>query len=109
MKSIWAHVLVKNEERYLWYAVASVIDFVDKVLLWDSGSTDGTLGIIAELIKKYPGKIDFKKVKIETPEGFTGVRQQMLEETASDWILVVDGDEVWWEDSVKKVVETINQ
>jgi hypothetical protein len=31
----------------------------------------------------------------------------MLDETAADWILMVDGDEVWWEDSIKKVTKTI--
>jgi glycosyltransferase involved in cell wall biosynthesis len=109
MKSVWAHTLVKNEERYLWYAVTSAINFVDKVLLWDSGSTDGTIGIIKELVKKYPGKIEFKQVTVGSPEDFTKIRQQMLDETESDWFLMVDGDEVWWEDSIKKVIEAINK
>lgn len=106
-KSIWVHTLVKNEERYLWYAVMSVIDHVDKILLWDTGSTDKTVEIIKEIQKIKGDKIDFKEVGSVDPEEFTKVRQQMLDQTKSDWFLIVDGDEVWWNDSIKKVVETI--
>ena len=48
---VWAHTLVKNEERYIWYAVMSVIDWVDKILIWDTGSTDKTVEIIKEIEK----------------------------------------------------------
>ena len=57
---IWGHTLVCHEERYLWYSVTSVIDYLDKILLWDTGSTDNTLKIIRDLQKTYPDKIDFK-------------------------------------------------
>ncbi len=105
---VWAHTLVKNEARWLWYSVTSVIDHVDRVLLWDTGSTDGTLKIVEELKKKYPGKIDFREYGEVTSETFTEARQGMLDVTTSDWFLVVDGDEIWYEDSIKKVIETIN-
>ena len=105
--SIWAHTLVKNEQRYLWYAVAAIVGYVDKVLLWDTGSTDDTVGIIKELVKVYPEKIDFSEVWVKDAQDFPKVRQEMLSRTKADWILMVDGDEVWWEDSIKKVTETI--
>jgi len=104
---IWAQTLVKNEEKWLWYAVSSVINHVDKILLWDTGSTDRSIEIEKELEKKYPGKIELRKREINTPEEFTKARQEMLEETTSDWFIVVDGDEIWYEDSIKKVIETI--
>ena len=105
---IWVHALVKNEERYLWYSVSSIIDYIDKVLLWDTGSTDGSLEICQTLKQKYPEKIDFKKVQQETADEFPKIRQRMLDETDADWFLMVDGDEVWWNDSISKVVEKIN-
>lgn len=106
---IWAQTLVKNEEKYLWYAVTSVVDHVDKVLLWDSGSTDKTLDICKELSSKFPEKIDFCQVKISSADEFPKLRNKMLEATKADWFLMVDGDEVWWEDSIKKVVAAINK
>ncbi len=104
---IWAHTLVKNEERYLWYAVMSVIDWLDKILIWDTGSTDKTVEIIKEIKREYPDKVDFKEVGEVDPQKFTAVRQKMLDKTNSDWLLLVDGDEVWWEDSIKTMVSTI--
>lgn len=105
---IWAQTLIKNEERWLWYSVTSVIDHVDKLLLWDTGSTDGSGQIEKELVKKYPDKIILKQKIQDTAEEFTKVRQEMLEETKSDWFIVVDGDEIWYENSIKKVIEMIN-
>ncbi len=106
---ITAQTLVKNEARYIWYAVMSVINHVDKILLWDTGSSDETLKIIDEILKTPEGKkkVDFKKVESVTTETFPKVRQQMLDETKSDWILMVDGDEIWWEDSIRKVVQVV--
>jgi len=106
---IWVHTLVKNESRWIWFAVTSVIDHVDKLLLWDTGSTDDSLEIIKILQKKYPGKIDFKQRKISSSKEFRDVRQEMLNITKSDWFIVLDGDEVWWEDSIKKLVEFIRK
>lgn len=108
-KTIWAHTLVKNEERYLWYAVMSVADFVDKILLWDTGSTDNTLAIIEEIKKAKGEKISFKEVGEVNPEEFTKVRQEMLDQTKSDWILILDGDEVWWEESIKDLTNLIQK
>ncbi|HKC04363.1 MAG TPA: glycosyltransferase [Patescibacteria group bacterium] len=108
MTKIWAHTLVKNESRWLWYAVSSIIEHVDRLLLWDTGSTDNSIEIEKALIKKYPEKIEFKQRKIFGTADFTNARQEMLDATNSDWFLMLDGDEIWWEDSIKKVVKAID-
>ncbi|MEK7521772.1 MAG: glycosyltransferase [Patescibacteria group bacterium] len=109
--TITAHTLVKNEARFVWYAVMSVISHVDKVLLWDTGSTDETAEIIDEILKTPQGKkkVYFKKVENVTIDSFPMVRQAMLDETKTDWLLMVDGDEVWGEDSIKLMKETIEK
>ncbi len=106
---IYAHTLVKNEERYLWFAVTSVIDHVDKVLLWDTGSTDNTQLIAKELVKRYGNKIDYRELGDVDINEFTQVRQQMLEETDADWFIIVDGDEVWWKDSIESVRKIVEE
>ena len=108
MKSIWAHTLVKNEESYLWYSVGSVIDFVDKLLLWDTGSTDNTFRIAQEIKKRYPAKIELREVGSVDKKLFSVMRQKMLDESEGDWVFIVDGDEIWWEGSIKKVIGAIN-
>ena len=104
---VWAHTLVKNEAKWLWYSVESVIDLVDRVLLWDTGSTDGTLDVIRLLEKKHPSKIEFREYGEVTPETFPLARQEMLESTKADWILILDGDEIWWQDSIRSLLSVV--
>lgn len=107
-KTIWGHTLIKNEDKFLWFALKSVIDFLDKILIWDTGSTDCSIEIIKLLKQEYPSKIVFKEIGPVDAKGITKARQQMLDQTKSDWVLILDGDEVWWKDSIEKVVKTIN-
>ena len=105
---IIAHSLIKNEEKFIWYSVMSVIEYVDRIIIWDTGSIDNTLKIISEIqkSKEVQGKITLKKFSFSNfDEG--KIRQQMLDEDKSDWIFVLDGDEVWWDDSIKRVVNFI--
>lgn len=106
-KTIWGNCVVKNEGRYIWFALLSVISYLDKVLIYDTGSTDDTIRIIKILLDKYPSKIIFKQIGEVDAKGLTKARQKMLEETKSDWLILVDGDEVWWEESIKSIVNRI--
>lgn len=108
MKTIWGHTIVKNEDRYLWFAIKSVIDYLDKLIIYDTGSVDKTVEIIKLLQRDYPQKIIFEQKREVNPAGLTRLRQEMLEKTDSDWFILVDGDEVWWKKSIGDVVETIN-
>src|SRR3989344_4297136 len=108
MKKIWAHALVKNEERYIWFAVMSVIDWVDKILIWDTGSNDKTLRIVKEIQKIKANKVIFRQCGEINKFEFPQLRQKMLEETKSDWVLTLDGDEIWWEDSIRKLTKLLS-
>lgn len=103
---IWVNTIVNNEENFIWFAIMSVLDYVDKILVWDSGSTDKTVEIIKKINSK---KLEFKEVGEVNPIEFTKMRQRMLEQSKADWILILDGDEIWWDDSIKKVVSEINK
>ncbi len=106
---IWVHCIVHNEDQFLWYAIKSVIDHIDKVLLWDTGSTDKT-SEIAELLKnEYPDKIEFQEKGDVSVDQFTQLRQEMLEQSKCDWILLVDGDEIWPEHSIKDLTSLIKE
>lgn len=91
---IVAHCLVKNEEKFIWYAIASVIDYVDEILVWDNGSTDRTKSII-QLINS--PKIKFAEMSGQVAR----VRQKMLEQTQADWTFILDGDEIWSETAIE--------
>lgn len=108
---ISAHTLVKNEDQFIWFSVMSVIDYVDKYFIWDTGSTDNTLTVIEEIIKipKYKSKVEIRKINAGSIFEEDKVRQQMLDVDNSDWFLVVDGDEIWWDESIKKVIDLIQK
>lgn len=104
--TIWANCIVHNEENFIWFSIMSVLDFVDKILVWDTGSTDKTVEIVKTINSK---KIEFKEVGKVDKYQFSKMRQQMLEQSDCDWILVLDGDEIWWEGSIKKVIDKIEK
>lgn len=105
-KTIWGNCLVRNEERWIWYALMSVIDFFDRILVWDTGSTDNTVEIINSI--KSP-KIEFKEYGSVTKESYPQARQAMLERTKADWMFLIDGDEIWTDIAIKRVRDTIQQ
>ena len=106
--SIWAHTLVKNEDKYLWFTVTSVVDYVDRILLWDTGSTDDTIKVAKELKRRYLERIDFRQVVQKDIYDFTLTRQKMLDQTQADWLMILDGDEVWWEEGIKETIKSLN-
>lgn len=95
MSAITAHCLVKNEENFVGYAIKSVVDFVDKVIVFDTGSTDKTIETVQSLIKEYPSKIIFEEKGLCDGKRHTALRQEMLDKTVTEWFMVLDGDEVW--------------
>jgi glycosyltransferase involved in cell wall biosynthesis len=107
MPSITAHCLVKNEDRFIEYAVKSVIDFVDQVLIFDTGSTDGTVNIIKQLQLSYPSKIIFEEKGECDKKQHTQLRQEMIEKTSTDWFMIVDGDEVWTDRAMQEALAVV--
>lgn len=95
--TITAHCLVKNEEYYIKYAILSVLPYVDKMIIFDTGSTDSTVDIIKNIIDtpEYRKKVIFKECGNVDKQGHTDLRNKMIKLTKTDWILLVDGDEVW--------------
>lgn len=99
---IIAHCLVQNEGRFIWYALNSILPFVDEIMVWDMGSTDGTWEIINSISA---GKLKKKRLPAATnPNDLTRVRQQMIAETTTDWtwLMILDGDEIWPKTSIEK-------
>lgn len=106
--NIWGNMVVKNEDRFIYFAVLSVIKYLDKLLIWDTGSTDNTTQIIKILKRQFPEKILFKECGRVDASRLSQLRQKMLEESECDWLLLIDGDEVWWEESLNKIKKVMN-
>lgn len=100
---ITTHTVVKNEDRFIWYVVMAVIDHVDKMIIYDTGSQDHTYEILKSIDNP---KIHLEQHPITDPDQVTALRQKQLELTTTDWFLILDGDEVWWGDAISQVITT---
>ena len=87
------HFLVKNEDRFIWYSLSSVLPYVDQIMVYDTGSNDKTVDIVRSIKSE---KIKIKEVGAVDAYSFTDIRNQMLRATSSgfDWLMILDGDEV---------------
>lgn len=102
---IVAHTLVKNEEKFIWYSINSIINHVDEILVWDTGSTDNTPEIIKFI--KNP-KIKFKEIGSASAQELSNLRKKMLEESNdADFIFILDGDEIWHEGVVRELINKL--
>ena len=78
-------MIVKNEERALARCLESVRNWVGEMVVVDTGSTDGTVGIAESLgarVSYFPWCDDF-----------SAARNAALDQVTSEWVLVLDGDE----------------
>lgn len=89
---VTVHMIVKNEENWVWFAIQSVLPWVKKIIIYDTGSTDATVDIIRTIESE---KIVFEKRGQVTPKTLVDLRNEQIANTATRWFLLVDGDEIW--------------
>ena len=84
-------MIVKNEEKFLPQCLASVRDYVDEIVVVDTGSTDRTI----EIARSYGA------VVVEDPwrNDFSWSRNMSIEHATRRWILFMDADEELAEES----------
>lgn len=104
--SITSHTIVKNEEKFIKYAILSVEPFVDRMLIWDTGSSDKTIEIIKSI--KSP-KIEFKKFNNIDRDGLVRLRNEQINITKTPWFMLLDGDEIWPEKNLKKLIDSMKK
>lgn len=87
------HSLVRNEERWVWFALTAWQKAPVDFLVVDNESSDQT-----------PQILKATKIPYQTwpGEDITILRNRMLKETKTDWFVLVDGDEVWDDGQIAK-------
>jgi tetratricopeptide (TPR) repeat protein len=78
-------MIVRNEAERLEQCLASVADFVDEMVLLDTGSSDATMAI-AERCGAVVHQLNW-------PGDFAPARNAALEHVRGEWVLVLDADE----------------
>jgi tetratricopeptide (TPR) repeat protein len=78
-------MMVKNEEKNLPRALDSLKDWVDEIIVVDTGSTDRTI----EIAESYGAKIYHHPWEND----FSKHRNQSISYATGDWLLIIDADE----------------
>ncbi|HIH11662.1 TPA: tetratricopeptide repeat protein [Candidatus Woesearchaeota archaeon] len=92
-------MIVKDEEQFLECCLQSVQGVVDEIVIVDTGSSDRTKEIAARFTSSL---FDFGWV-----DDFAAARNYALSKATSDWILILDADEVLDEQSHTLVREAL--
>ena len=85
LPKISACMIVKDEELLLPQCLGSIKDFVDEIVIVDTGSTDQTV----EIAKNYGARIYHHPWEND----FSKHRNQSISYASGEWILVIDADE----------------
>ena len=78
-------MIVKNEETSLPKCLGSVNNFVDEIIVLDTGSTDKT----PQIAQQFGAKVYY----FPWNNNFSSARNEALKYVTGDWILVLDADE----------------
>ena len=119
---ITVHCMVRNEEATIAYALLSVIDQAERVLITDTGSTDRTRYWLDQIKKAYPKKVDLE-LRNDIPDStdwrfhqrnppnysLSAIRLEMIRRTQTRFIWVLDGDEIYRDISRKQVGDLVSQ
>lgn len=84
---------VYNTEKYLEKCVNSVFDTSFdsfEVILVDDGSTDGSLAVAENLLRKYPEKI---RVVHQRNQGLGGARNTGIHTASGEYLMFIDSDD----------------
>lgn len=93
-------MIVKDEEQFIEGCLENVKDIVDEIVVVDTGSADST----KEIAKKSEANVfDFK-----WKDDFSAARNFSLDKATSNWILVMDADELLDTNGKKEILKLIN-
>ncbi len=92
-------MIVKDEEKILDRCLSSMKDYVDEIIILDTGSTDATV----DIARKYTPHIHH----FQWVNDFAAARNASIEYATGTWILVLDADEYMEPNDAKKLREFI--
>lgn len=100
-QDLTAHMLVCNEEKWISFAISSVLSNVSQILIYDTGSTDKTVEIIKQIKSE---KIFLQKKGKVNPKELIVLRNEQIQMTKTKWFMILDGDEAY----PKRIFDKLN-
>lgn len=99
--TISACLMVKDEEEMLPGCLESIRNWVDEIVLVDTGSSDKTI----EIAKSYGAKIFHQPWE----EDFSKHRNYTIEKATGDWIFIIDADEKMVADDIPLLLRVMSE
>lgn len=93
-------MIVKNEEKNVSQCLNSVKDFVEEMIILDTGSTDSTV----EIAKQLGAKV----YNYQWQNDFAAARNEALKYVNGEWVLILDGDEELIPEIIPEIKELIS-
>jgi hypothetical protein len=108
LPSVSALVAAYNYERYVARAIESALvqDYPSElieIVVVDDGSTDGTAGVVRELIERHPRR-QIKLVS-QANGGLTATMNRCFAEADGELLAILDADDMWMPHKVRRNVE----
>ncbi|MBE9251178.1 tetratricopeptide repeat protein [Dolichospermum sp. LEGE 00240] len=94
-------MIVKNEETTLPKCLGSVNNFVDEIVVLDTGSTDKT----PQVAQQFGAKVHH----FPWDNNFSSARNEALKYVTGDWILVLDADETLTDEIIPLLKSVISK
>ncbi len=100
------HCRVRNEENFVRAALLSVLPLARRIMVCDTGSTDRTLEEVRSIGSD---KIEIVSKPPSDAKGIMEYRNEMIERTATEWFIQVDGDEIYPAHAVRRIIEEMKK
>ena len=94
-------MIVKNEEQTLCRALSTAKTFADEIVIVDTGSTDGTVGIARSFTDKV--------YEYEWRDDFSAARNYAISKATGDYYMWLDADDVIPDATAKKLRSALNR
>jgi hypothetical protein len=106
MLDLTGHMMLRNEAFWVGYVVTAAARVLDRLIIIDCGSEDGTPDIVRAVQKSFPDKIHFETTGPLTEEQNGAIRQYMTDLTKTTWAAIIDGDEVYSAQALQNLLNT---
>ena len=99
-----------NQKNFLVEAIESVLQQtypVHEIIVADDGSSDGSVGVIQEYVRKYPDQV--RAVLNPKNQGIPRNRNSGLNLVCGDYVFVLDGDDRFLPENIERLLSVLDK